>query len=220
MTDNKETKSSLSAQETLVAVTREQQILKKELSLCIKQLETIEKGVNTTISDFHKDILVLRKIPESIKEEIKRCTPEIAEKIAQDTTGTYHDNLKKLNNGLSVLSGNISRITETCKEHVESISSHATSKFQTISDQADFINHNFNLNTSKNIKKFALYAFFITIICSIASFSSSYLLVKKIPREVYVESSNSKDIYVKNNSSVIIWDDKSKVKNDNKKRTK
>ena len=220
MIDNKETKSSLSAQEVLVAVTREQKILKKELSNCIQNLENIEKRVNAAIVDFHKDILVMRKIPESIKEEIKGSTPEIAKEIAQNTSGTYYDNLKKFNNGISVLSSNINKITETSKQHVENISSHATSKFQALSDQVDFISHNFNLNTSKNIKKFALYAFFITIICSIASFSSSYLLVKKIPREVYIESSDSKDIYVKNNSNVIIWDDKSKVKHDNKKRPK
>ena len=97
-----------------------------EVSLLIKEFEKLSyqsdktfksdsELFKTSISDLHKEILVIRRLPERMEERLNLIAPEIAQSIQK----VHNELLEKFNQNIQACNENLNKLSANCTKSIE-----------------------------------------------------------------------------------------------------
>ncbi len=181
-----------------------------EVSLLIKEFEKLSyqsdkafksdsELFKTSIYDFHKEILVIRRLPERIEERLNIIAPEIAQSIQK----VHNDLLEKFNQNIQACNENLNRLSANSMKSIEENASVAHQALnELIAKSAILTDH----GTKARITNIAI----TTTIPIMMSLIVSYVIVKQITHRVQIHESSGA-IHIEQ-STVSVWGKDFKLK--------
>lgn len=181
-----------------------------EVSLLIKEFEKLSyqsdkafksdsELFKTSISDLHKELLVIRRLPEKMEERLNLIAPEIAQSIQK----LHNDLLEQFNQNIQTCNENLYRLSDNCTKSIEANASVAGDALnELIAKSAILTDH----GTKARITNIAI----TTTISIMMSLIVSYVIVKQITHRVQIHESSGA-IHIEQ-STVSVWGKDFKLK--------
>lgn len=182
--------------DAIIGGAKELRLLVEDMNKLANDVELLTQLHKQATQDLHGEILILRKLPEKLRDNIKEIVPGIGREIQivhTDLLTTFNDNIKICHDNLNLLSDEAQKFITKQQDLANAAMEQLVEKSTRISKLC--------------IQKTWITMLVVTVVSTIVSAAGCYFTLASMPSPYDVTIDEAKNIYI-DKSPVNIWGDK------------
>ncbi len=182
--------------DAIIGGTKELILLVEDMNKLANNIERFNNQGSKATQDLHGEILILRKLPDKIRDNIKEIVPEIGKEIQ----AIHTDLLTAFNDNIQICHDNLKLLSDEAQKFISKQSDQTKAAMDQLLEKS-------NRLSKLCIKKTWITMLVVTIISIIVSVAGCYFTLASLPSPYDVTIDEAKNIYI-DKSPVNIWGDK------------
>ena len=182
--------------DAIIGSSKELVHLVRDMDKLAKDIERFNNQGSKVTQDLHGEILILRKLPEKMRDNLQEIVP----KIGKEIQAIHTDLLITFNNNIQICHDNLNLLSDEAQKFITKQKELATSSMDQLIEKSQRL-------SKLSIQKTWITMFVVTIVSTIVSIAGCYFTLAQMPSPYNVTIDAAKNIYI-DNSPVAIWGDK------------